>query len=162
MKVRLRWSSFALAALVAGASISPSDAKFRWPAVGRITEGFCGHPDIKHIDGINLAVGPGTEIHAVESGAVAYAGNELKGFRNMILIRHADDWVSAYVNSDEMLVKRGDEVGRGQAIARIGDAVTPPRFHFELRQHGASVNPLRYLESTDPDIAQIATSRCRG
>jgi murein DD-endopeptidase MepM/ murein hydrolase activator NlpD len=165
-------SRIILAALIAGLSLSiptqgvgreqlKSDAKFLWPAAGRLVDGFCHHPDDTGTAGINLAVEPGTEIHAVESGAIAYAGNELKGYHNLILIRHADGWVSAYAQNDEMLVKRRDIVTRGQVIAKIRDPGYPP-FHFELHRRTKPVNPLLYLENTDHHMAQLNGARCRG
>ena len=78
--------------------------------------GFCEDPDQ-----MNIVVPPGGAVRAGEAGTIAYAGNALKGYRNLILIRHEADWVSAYTNADVILVKRGDIVARGQAIARIGD-----------------------------------------
>jgi murein DD-endopeptidase MepM/ murein hydrolase activator NlpD len=165
-------SRIILAALIAGISLSmpaqgvgreqlKSDTKFLWPAAGRLVDGFCHRPDDTGTDGINLAVGPGTEIHAVEGGEIAYAGNELRGYHNLIIIRHADGWVSAYAQNDEMLVKRGNVVTRGQLIAKIRDPSHPP-FHFELRRRGEPVNPLLYLENTDRDMAQLNGGRCRG
>ena len=165
-------SHIILAALIAGVSLSiPTegvgreqlklDTKFLWPATGRIIDGFCHRPDDTGTDGINLALEPGAEIHAAESGSIAYAGNELRGYHNLVIIRHADGWVSAYAQTDEILVKRGDVVIRGQVIAKIRDPGHPP-FHFELRRRGEPVNPLLYLENADHDIAQLIGARCRG
>ena len=89
--------------------------KLRWPARGKIIAGFGQRPDGGHNDGINVAVPLGTEVHAAESGRVAYAGDELKGYGNLVLIRHDNGWVTAYAHNDEILVKRGDKVERGQA-----------------------------------------------
>ncbi|KAB2911054.1 MAG: M23 family metallopeptidase, partial [Hyphomicrobiaceae bacterium] len=123
-------------------------ARFRWPVTGRVIAGFGKRPDGTHNDGINLAVPQGTEIHAAESGRVAYAGNELKGYGNLILIRHDNGWVSAYAHSEQLLVKRDDVVRRGQVIARAGKTgtVDQPQVHFELRQGAKPVDPLPYLE----------------
>jgi murein DD-endopeptidase MepM/ murein hydrolase activator NlpD len=78
---------------------------------------------------------------------VVYAGNELRGFGNLLLIRHADGWVSAYAHCDALLVKRGDQVKRGQVIARVGQtgAVSSPQLHFELRKSGQAVDPTAEL-----------------
>jgi murein DD-endopeptidase MepM/ murein hydrolase activator NlpD len=146
------------------APVQKSDTKFLWPAAGRLIDGFCHHHDDAGTgtEGINLAVEPGTEIHAAEYGEIAYAGNELRGFHNLIIIRHADGWVSAYAQTDEMLVKRGDVVTRGEVIAKIRDPDSIFPFHFELRRRQESVNPLLYLENKDHGIAQLNGARCRG
>ncbi|MBA2127539.1 peptidase M23 [Hyphomicrobium methylovorum] len=122
--------------------------KLRWPTTGRIIAGFGGRPDGTHNDGINLSVPLGTEIHAAESGVVAYAGSELKGYGNLVLLRHDNGWVTAYAHNDEMLVKHGDKVKRGQVISRAGKtgSVDQPQIHFELRQGSKPVDPLPYLE----------------
>jgi murein DD-endopeptidase MepM/ murein hydrolase activator NlpD len=154
----MRFSTFAALAIVICACAPHARAdepKFAWPAVGRVIFGFCGRPDAQH-DGINLATRPGAEIRAVGDGQVAYAGNELKGYRNLILIRHADGWISAYAGG-EVLVSRGDAVRRGQVIARIGER-TRRGLHFELRHGSTPTDPLRYLQSSEP--ARRATLRC--
>jgi murein DD-endopeptidase MepM/ murein hydrolase activator NlpD len=129
---------------------------FGWPAADLIFVGFCGDPNV-----INIAVAPGASVHAAEAGRVVYAGSELKGFPHLILIRHSDGWVSAYANNDESLVGRGDLVARGQVIAHIGSG-DAPRLQFELRHHGASVNPIPYLRETNADTAQMKRSPCSG
>ncbi len=85
-------------------------SKLRWPAQGKIIAGFGGRADGTHNDGINLSVPQGTEVHAAESGVVAYAGSELKGYGNLVLVRHENGWVTAYAHNAELLVKRGDKV----------------------------------------------------
>jgi murein DD-endopeptidase MepM/ murein hydrolase activator NlpD len=122
--------------------------KFRWPAKGRIIAGFGKRPDQSHNDGINILVPQGSTVHAAESGTVAYAGSELKGYGNLVLIRHEDNWVSAYAHNDTLLVRRGDHVERGQEIAKAGKtgAVDQPQLHFELRQGSKPVDPVPYLE----------------
>ena len=122
--------------------------KFRWPVRGRIIAGYGKRTDGTHNDGINLAVPQGTEIHAVEGGKVAYAGNELKGYGNLVLIRHDNGWVSAYAHADQVLVKRDDVVRRGQVIAKAGrtGTVDQPQLHFELRHGAKPVDPVPHLE----------------
>jgi murein DD-endopeptidase MepM/ murein hydrolase activator NlpD len=122
--------------------------KLRWPASGRIIAGFGGRPDGTHNDGVNLSVPLGTEVHAAETGVVAYAGSELKGYGNLVLLRHDNGWVTAYAHNDELLVKRGDKVKRGQVIAKAGKtgSVDQPQVHFELRQGSKPVDPIPYLE----------------
>jgi len=120
---------------------------FRWPVRGRIIAGFGPKPNGLQNDGINLAVPQGTPIKAAEDGVVAYAGNELKGYGNLVLLRHADGYVTAYANASEILVKRGEEVKRGQVIARSGETgnVTSPQLHFEIRKGSVPVDPARFL-----------------
>ena len=120
---------------------------FRWPVRGRIIAGFGTKPNGSQNDGINLAVPAGTPIKAADDGVVAYAGNELKGYGNLVLIRHDNGFVSAYANASELLVKRGESVKRGQVIAHAGQTgnVTSPQLHFEIRKGSTPVDPTKYL-----------------
>src|SRR5450631_1013271 len=120
---------------------------FRWPVKGRIITAFGPRPNGVPNDGINLAVPEGTPVKAADDGVVAYAGNELKGYGNLILIRHANGFVSAYANASELLVKRGDTIKRGQVIAHAGQTgnVTSPQLHFEIRKGSTPVDPTKYL-----------------
>lgn len=124
--------------------------KFRWPAKGKIISNFGPRPDGTHNDGIDIAVPLGVEVLAAEAGVVAYAGNELKGFGNLILIRHDNGWVTAYAHNDELLVKRGDRIRRGQPVAKAGKTgqVEQPTVHFEIRSGSKPVDPMPYLERT--------------
>jgi murein DD-endopeptidase MepM/ murein hydrolase activator NlpD len=124
-----------------------SGNSFRWPVKGRVISQFGTRPDGGHNDGIDLAVPQGTSVQAAENGVVAYAGNELKGYGNLVLIRHANNWVSAYAHNEEILVKRGDKVKRGQIIAKAGatGAVSQPLVHFELRKGSRPVDPTKYM-----------------
>ncbi len=117
--------------------------EFRWPARGRIIKGFKAGTN----EGINISVPEGTPVKAAESGVVVYAGNEVKGYGNMVLIRHPNGFVSAYANNGEVLVKRGDQVKRGQAVAKSGQSgdVSAPQLHFELRKGQTPVDPTQYL-----------------
>jgi murein DD-endopeptidase MepM/ murein hydrolase activator NlpD len=121
--------------------------KFLWPVNGKIVSPFGPKDGGLHNDGINIAAPLGTPIHASDNGVVVYAGNELRGFGNLLLVRHADGWVSAYAHCDALLVKRGDNVKRGQVIARVGQSgnVTSPQLHFELRKGAEAVDPLPQL-----------------
>jgi murein DD-endopeptidase MepM/ murein hydrolase activator NlpD len=120
---------------------------FRWPVHGRIISGFGSKPNGAQNDGINLAVPEGTSIKAAEAGTVIYAGNELPSYGNLVLIQHADNWITAYAHASQILVQRGDVVTRGQTIALAGQTggVTSPQLHFELRHGSTPVNPLDYL-----------------
>jgi murein DD-endopeptidase MepM/ murein hydrolase activator NlpD len=124
-----------------------SAGKLRWPVRGRLLAGFGRRPDGTQNDGLNIAVPHGTEIRAADAGTVAYAGNELKSFGNLVLIRHSNGWVTAYAHADQLLVSKDDEVRRGQVIARAGrtGAVDQPQVHFELRQGSRPVDPMPHL-----------------
>jgi murein DD-endopeptidase MepM/ murein hydrolase activator NlpD len=126
---------------------SANGTSFRWPVRGRIISSFGSKPNGEKNDGINLAVPEGTSVKAAEAGTVIYAGNELEGYGNLVLIRHADGWVSAYAHNSAIKVKRGDQVRRGQTIATAGSSgsVSSPQVHFELRKGAKPVNPMDYL-----------------
>lgn len=119
---------------------------FRWPARGRIIQAFGETNGVKNA-GINIALPQGTPVKAAETGVVAYAGNEVKGQGNLVMIRHADGWVSIYANNGELKVKRGDEVKRGQVVALSGQSgdVPSPQLHFELRKGATPVDPVAHL-----------------
>ncbi|PTM42682.1 LysM peptidoglycan-binding domain-containing M23 family metallopeptidase [Bosea sp. 124] len=121
-------------------------ADFRWPARGRVIAGFSGRGGN---EGINIAVPEGTPIKAAEGGTVAYAGNELKGYGNLVLIRHPNGYVSAYAHNGELSVKRGETVKRGQVVAKSGQSgnVSSPQLHFELRKGSSPVDPTPYLNN---------------
>jgi murein DD-endopeptidase MepM/ murein hydrolase activator NlpD len=126
----------------------PASMRFRWPVRGRIVANYGRRPDGTHNDGINLAVPQGTDVHAAEGGKVAYAGSELKAYGNLILIRHANGWVTAYAHADQILVRRDDVVRRGQVIAKAGrtGTVDQPQLHFELRQGSKPVDPMPHMD----------------
>ena len=121
--------------------------QFRWPVRGRVISAYGAKAGGQHNDGINLAVPEGTEVKAAEDGVVAYAGNELKGYGNLVLLRHADGWMTAYAHNSQLLVKRGDSVKRGQNVARAGQTggVSSPQVHFEIRKGSTPVDPTQYL-----------------
>ncbi len=120
---------------------------FRWPVRGRVIAGFGSKTNGAQNDGINLAVPEGTPIKAADDGVVAYAGNELKGYGNLVLIRHSNGYVSAYAHASELMVKRGDTIKRGQVIAHAGQtgSVTSPQLHFEIRKGSTPVDPTQFL-----------------
>jgi murein DD-endopeptidase MepM/ murein hydrolase activator NlpD len=126
-----------------GAASDSANPEFRWPARGRVIQAFGAGGN----DGINIAVPEGTQVKASEGGVVAYAGSELKGYGNLVLIRHPNGFVSAYANNGSLNVKRGDSVKRGQTIALSGQSgnVASPQLHFELRKGSKPVDPSTYL-----------------
>ena len=130
--------------LAEGAGSLPT---FRWPARGRVIAGYGPTPNGQQNDGINLALPEGTAVKAAEDGVVAYAGNELKGYGNLVLVRHANGYVTAYAHAKELLVKRGEQVKRGQTIAVSGQtgSVNAPQLHFEIRKGSSPLDPMRFL-----------------
>ncbi len=124
-------------------------AGMRWPVRGKIISEFGNKPNGLKNEGINIAVPEGTSIRAADDGVVAYSGNELKGYGNLVLIRHAGGWVTAYAHAKELFVKRGDTVKRGDVIAKAGQtgSVDSPQVHFEVRKGAVAMDPLKYLNS---------------
>ncbi len=124
-----------------------TSARFLWPVQGEIVSGFGAKKGGLQNDGVNIAAPAGTDVVAAENGVVAYAGNELRGFGNLLLIRHADGWVTAYAHNEKLLVKQGEKVKRGQPIARVGNSgnVSSPQLHFEIRKGTDPVDPLGHL-----------------
>jgi murein DD-endopeptidase MepM/ murein hydrolase activator NlpD len=120
---------------------------FRWPVRGKVITTYGAKTNGKSNDGINLAVPEGTPIKAAEDGVVAYSGNELKGYGNLVLVRHSNGYVTAYAHASELLVKRGDTIKRGQVIAKSGQSgeVGSPQLHFEIRKGSSPVDPLQFL-----------------
>jgi murein DD-endopeptidase MepM/ murein hydrolase activator NlpD len=120
---------------------------FRWPVRGKVVTTYGAKTNGKSNDGINLAVPEGTPIKAAEDGVVAYSGNELKGYGNLILVRHSNGYVTAYAHASELMVKRGDTIKRGQVIAKSGQSgeVASPQLHFEIRKGSSPVDPLQFL-----------------
>jgi len=121
--------------------------RFAWPVQGEIVAGFGPQDDGLHNDGINIAAPRGTAIRAAENGVVAYVGNELRGFGNLLLIKHADDWITAYAHCERIRVQRGARVQRGQTVAEVGSSggVARPQLHFEIRRGSKAVDPIRML-----------------
>jgi len=118
-------------------------ARFAWPISGRIISPFGANTTGERNDGINIAADRGTPIHAAADGVVTYSGNELKGYGNLVLIKHTDGYVTAYAHAERTLVNRGDKVSRGQVIAYSGETgdVTEPQLHFEIRHDTKPVDP---------------------
>ncbi|MGB8315950.1 MAG: LysM peptidoglycan-binding domain-containing M23 family metallopeptidase, partial [Aestuariivirga sp.] len=129
---------------------APMMGGMRWPVKGKIISEYGAKPNGLKNEGINIAVPEGTGVRAAESGVVAYAGNELKGYGNLVLIRHEGGWVTAYAHAKELFVKRGDTVKRGDVIAKAGQtgSVSSPQLHFEVRKGATAMDPLKFLAST--------------
>jgi murein DD-endopeptidase MepM/ murein hydrolase activator NlpD len=119
----------------------------RWPVKGKVIAEFGKKPDGAKNEGINIAVPEGTMIKAAGDGVIAYAGNGLKGYGNLVLIRHEGGFVTAYAHAKDLSVKKGDSVKRGAIIGRTGQtgAVNSPQLHFEVRKGPTALDPLKYL-----------------
>jgi murein DD-endopeptidase MepM/ murein hydrolase activator NlpD len=128
--------------------IQSTGSRFPWPVHGHVLASYGVAADGTHNDGINIAASRGTPIKSVESGIVAYVGNELRGYGNLVLIKHTNGWISAYAHCDEVLIRKGDPVYKGQTIAKVGatGGVTEPQLHFELRQGKRPVDPRGFLD----------------
>jgi len=120
---------------------------FIWPVRGRAISGFGAKAKGLRNDGINIASRRGAPVVAAENGVVVYAGNELRGFGNLLLIKHSGGWVTAYAHTGKILVKRGARVAKGQKIATVGStgSVKNPQLHFEMRRGRVARDPQKYL-----------------
>lgn len=132
------------------APIARADApQFAWPVSGRVISDFGNTANGGKNDGINIATALDTPIHASASGTVTYAGDELKNYGNLVLIKHAGGFTTAYAHADRLVVSRGDTVTKGQVIGYAGQTgdVATPQLHFEIREQTTPVNPRTYLAS---------------
>ncbi len=120
---------------------------FRWPVDGRIVSAFGPKPAGRFNDGVNLKTTAGAPVRAAADGTVAYAGDAITGFGNLVLIRHPGGWVTAYGHNESLLVERGKIVRAGDIIARAGQtgAVAEPQLHFEIRRGRAAIDPVKLL-----------------
>ncbi len=121
--------------------------EFLWPVSGQVISSYGPKQNGLHNDGINIAVSKGAPVRAAQTGIVTYAGNELKGYGNLLLIKHAGGYVTAYAHNHRLLVRRGDKVSRGDIIAEAGatGSVSTPQVHFEIRKGRSAINPTKYL-----------------
>lgn len=141
----VRAAAEASATAEAPARAASAEPQFRWPVRGRVVAGFRAGSN----DGIKLSVPQGTPIKAAEDGVVAYAGNELRGYGNLVLVRHSNGYVTAYAHNASIAVRRGEQVRRGQTIAAAGQTgnVSSPQLHFEIRRGATPVDPMTFLGS---------------
>jgi murein DD-endopeptidase MepM/ murein hydrolase activator NlpD len=116
---------------------------FVWPVEGKILSTYGPKANGLHNDGVNIAAETGAPVRASQSGVVAYSGNELKGYGNLLLVRHDNGWMTAYAHNSKLLVNRGDTVTRGQTISLAGNSgsVVTPQVHFEVRQGAKAIDP---------------------
>ena len=125
-----------------------SASKFSWPIRGKILSGYGTKEKGKFNDGINISATTGSPVKAAENGVVAYAGNELKGWGNLVIIQHSDGWMTIYAHLDSLQVRRGAKVSVGQQIGKVGKTgrVDKPQLHFEIRKGTRAYNPITYLK----------------
>lgn len=120
---------------------------FRWPVEGRVLSGYGAKPGGRFNDGVNLKASAGAPVRAAGDGVVAYAGDAIPAFGNLILIKHPGGWVTAYGHAEALLVARGARVSTGDVIARAGQTgdVGEPQVHFEVRRGRTPVDPARVI-----------------
>ena len=129
-------------------SVAIADApSFRWPVEGRVLSSFGAKPGGRFNDGVNLKASAGAPVRAAGDGVIAYAGDAIPGFGNLVLIKHPGGWVTAYGHAEAVLVTRGTKVSQGDVIARAGatGAVTEPQVHFEVRRGRTPVDPAKVV-----------------
>jgi len=121
---------------------------FNWPARGKIVARFGPQSNDETNDGIAIAVPEGTPITSADDGVVVYAGDGLKKFGNLVLVRHANGYATAYAHAKELQVKRGDQLKRGDVIGTSGQtgSVSTPQLYFEIRRNSAPLDPLPLLK----------------
>ena len=129
---------------------SRSSGKFSWPLqnrTGRIISSYGPKKGGLHNEGLNIAASRGTPIIATENGVIVYADNELQGYGNLVLIKHADRWMTAYAHMDKITARRGAVVKRGDVIGTVGSTgnVDKPQLHFEVRRGTSALNPAKYM-----------------
>ncbi|MBL6664290.1 MAG: M23 family metallopeptidase [Rickettsiales bacterium] len=125
-----------------------SSGKFIWPVRGKIISTFGAKKGGLYNDGINIKVAKGTKVKAADSGVVAYVGNELKGYGNLIIIKHSSKWITAYAHLDSLSVKRGQKVEKGDIIASVGSSgnVDSPQLYFGLRKGRDALDPQKHIK----------------
>ncbi|MCI5048151.1 MAG: LysM peptidoglycan-binding domain-containing M23 family metallopeptidase [Aquisalinus sp.] len=133
-----------------------NSTRFDWPIQGMVVMGYGLAPDGRRNDGINIAAPVGTPIRATADGEVVYRGSDLEGYGNLLLIKHAGGWVSAYAHTDAMLVRKGENVRKGQVIAKVGTTgtVDQPQLHFELRHDLKPKDPIAALDGKLDTLTQ--------
>lgn len=124
-----------------------SNSRFAWPVRGKVLQGYGEIKEGVSNEGINIAAPVGTAVLAAGDGTVVYADDGLRGYGKLILIKHADGWVTAYAHNETLLVKKGDKIKKSQAIAKVGQTgnVSRPQLHFEVRKGQETMDPIGVL-----------------
>lgn len=126
------------------AEFSKKIKQWKWPVNGQVIEYFSNR--LQGNKGLNIAGRKGTKIRAAATGKVVYAGDALRGYGKLVIIKHNEDYLSAYAHNDQILVKEQQLIKLGEVIAKMGNTDAPRvMLHFEVRFRGKSVNPLKYL-----------------
>ncbi|WP_018912138.1 peptidoglycan DD-metalloendopeptidase family protein [Thiomonas sp. FB-6] len=126
----------------AGAHAVAAGLSWSWPAQGRIAQGYNGGTS----KGLDIAGKAGEPVRAAAAGKVVYAGNELRGFGNLVIVKHNADYISVYAHNQKLLVHEGEEVRRGQTVALMGSTDAPRvELHFEVRLRGKPIDPTQVL-----------------
>ena len=135
----------------------PASGRFPWPVRGRILANYGAATSGARNEGINIGAPLGTPVRSVDSGTVAYVGNEVKGYGNLVLVKHTNGWISAYAHLGDVTVKKGDTVSAGEVVAKVGDTggVGVPQLHFELRRGQKPVDPKEFLEPAGSAAARV-------
>jgi murein DD-endopeptidase MepM/ murein hydrolase activator NlpD len=122
-------------------------ARFDWPLRGRTLAGFGPRAGGQRNDGIDIAAASGTPVKAADGGTVVYAGNEVRGLGNLLLVSHTGGYITAYAHLDRMSVAKGAKVRKGQTIGTVGSSggVSEPQLHFEIRHRNKPVDPVGLL-----------------
>lgn len=130
---------------------------FLWPVRGTIASAFGPKPNGARNDGINIEAAEGTPVLSAENGIVLYAGEEIPGYGRMLLIGHADGFMTAYAHNRELLVAVGAQVRRGQPVATVGRTgdVATPQLHFELRDNKEPIDPVVHLDGNSMRVASV-------
>ncbi|MDC8833103.1 peptidoglycan DD-metalloendopeptidase family protein [Alteromonas gilva] len=128
-------------------SFPPRVERWQWPAQGRVELTNSNEEATK--TGLDIYAQHGSQVNAAAAGKVVYAGNALRGYGNLIIIKHTDSFLSAYAHNSRIVVKEREWVNVGQQIAEMGDTgTTSVKLHFEIRYRGKAVEPMKYLPVT--------------
>lgn len=127
-------------------TVAATPPRFEWPVNGKVVSTY-GTAGGQKNDGIDIAAAKGTPVKAAGNGSVVYAGNEVKGMGNLLLVSHDGGYITAYGNNDVLLVKKGDTIRKGQEIAKVGNSsgTGEPRLHFEVRRANKTIDPMTVL-----------------
>ena len=149
-KPRFQKASAATRAKITAKTPKRSSSKFLKPVRGKVVSAYGPKKGGLHNDGMNIAAARGTPVSAAENGVVMYAGSELRGSGNLVLVRHENRWMTAYAHLDKIKVKRGQVLKRGETLGTVGStgSVTSPQLHFEVRRGTEAINPARSVEGS--------------
>jgi murein DD-endopeptidase MepM/ murein hydrolase activator NlpD len=128
-------------------SIALARGRFIWPVKGKITREFGIKGTTKH-DGIDIFAPKGTPIRSSDSGKVLYSGKEIRGYGNIVVIRHREGFITVYAHNQRNTVSEGMRVTRGQIIGKVGNTgrASTPHLHFEIRKNNRPIDPRRLLD----------------